>query len=111
MINFDIYRNNPIAAANLIAREGDCFPCPMYEHCGASQNYDYYTCLVMWMSFFKVNTEPLRSVDDFSDLLSIVINCYECGIAKENECDCIDTQCCALKLRKWLCNEFTTQGR
>lgn len=106
MTNFDFYRNNPAAAAALIAREGHCFLCPMCEQC---THEDYYICFVMWMRFFKINTEPLESVDDFSDLLSIAINCDKCGVAKENECDCIAIQDCALKLRKWLCNKFTTQ--
>ena len=116
MINFDFYRNNPTAAANLIAREGDCGSCPMYEECGASQNHDYYTCFVMWMRFFKFNTETLESVDDFSDLLSLMIDCDKCAInaiKKNNECDfnacvCGHTRDCRLKISNWLRKKIPT---
>ena len=68
MTNFDFYRNNPAAAAALIAREGHCFLCPMCEQC---THEDYYICFVMWMRFFKINTEPLRI---YFRLRLIVIN-------------------------------------
>ena len=105
MINFDVYRNNPTAAANLIAREGDCVSCPMHKKCGAASTHDYHKCFVMWMRFFKFNSETLESVDDFSDLLSIMISCDKCEAAKGND---YCYQGCAFGLRKWLCNELTT---
>lgn len=106
MINFDVYRDNPKAAATFIAREGYCRACPMYAKCNSAPNHDYDKCFEMWMIFFKFNT--IGSVEDFSELLSIMIDCDKCTVKKLNECDPCDTKDCRLTFCKWLCNEFTT---
>lgn len=108
MINFDFYRDNPKAAATLIAREGYCSSCPMYEKCGAAPTHDYDKCFEMWMRFFKFSTETLGSVDDFSELLSIMIDCDKCTVKKVTECDSHKISDCGLTMCRWLCNEFTT---
>ena len=105
MINFDVYRNNPTAAADLIAREGDCVSCPMHKKCGAASTHDYHTCFVMWMRFFKFNTETLESVGGFSDLLSLVISCDKCEAVRGND---FCYQGCAFGLRKWLRKKIPT---
>lgn len=117
MINFDFYRNNPAAAANLIAREGYCWSCPMCKKCDMAPNHSYYTCFAMWMRFFKFNSETLESVDDFSDLLSLMIDCDKCAInaiKKNNECDfnacvCGYTRDCRLKISNWLRKKVPTR--
>lgn len=108
MINFDAYRDNPTAAATLIAREGDCVSCPMLKKCGEAPNRDYNNCFEMWMRFFKLNSEMIENVDDFSELLSIMIDCDKCTVKKVNECDFSETKDCGLTFCKWLCNAFTT---
>lgn len=109
MINFDVYRNNPTAAATLIAREGDCGCCPMCNKCDSAPDHDDYDkCFEMWTRFFKFSPEMLGSVNDFSDLLSIMIDCDKCIVKKLNECDFSETKDCGLTFCKWLCNEFTT---
>lgn len=108
MINFDAYRDNPTAAATLIAREGRCVACPMYGKCGAAPNHDYDKCFEMWMRFFKFSTETLENVYDFSKLLSIMICCEKCTVSKVNECNFSETRDCASTICRWLCNEFTT---
>ena len=40
MINFDVFRHNPKAAATLIAREGKCGYCLMNLECGAAPNHE-----------------------------------------------------------------------
>lgn len=107
-MNFDVYKNDPKAAANLIAREGDCGSCPMYKKCGAAPNHDYNKCFEMWMRFFKLNSEMLESVDDFSELLSIMIDCDKCTVKKVNECDFHETRDCGLTFCRWLCRKFVT---
>lgn len=109
MINFDIYRNTPAAAAALIAREGDCSSCPMYEKCDSAPTHeDSNKCFEMWTRFFKFSPGMLGSVNDFSDLLSIMIDCDNCTVKKLNECDFSETKDCGLTFYKWLCNAFTT---
>ena len=109
MINFDAYRHNPNAAATLIAREGDCECCPMYHKCDSAPDHDDYDkCFEMWMRFLKFHSETLGSVDDFSELLSIVIDCDKCTVAKLNECDYSDTKDCRLTFCKWLCKKIPT---
>ena len=109
MINFDAYRHNPKAAATLIAREGDCGCCPMCNKCDSAPDHDDYDkCFEMWMRFLKFHSETLGSVDDFSELLSIVIDCDKCTVAKLNECDYSDTKDCRLTFCKWLCKKIPT---
>lgn len=108
MINFDVYRHNPKAAATLIAREGYCSNCPMYEKCGAAPTHDYDKCFEMWMRFFKFSTETLGSVDDFSEILSIMIDCEKCTIKELYKCDFRDIQDCGVTFFKWLCKDIST---
>ena len=109
MINFDAYKHNPTAAATLIAREGYCGCCPMYNKCDSAPAHDDYDkCFEMWMRFFKFSTETLGSVYDFSELLSIMIDCDKCIVKKLNECDFSETEDCGLTFCKWLCDAFTT---
>lgn len=108
MINFDVYKYNPTAAATLIAREGYCSSCPMYEKCGAAPTHDYDKCFEMWMRFFKFSPEILGSVDDFSDILSIMIDCDKCTTAKEDECDDNNIMDCASTFIKWLGKDIST---
>ena len=109
MINFDAYRHNPKAAATLIAREGDCGCCPMCNKCDSAPDHDDYDkCFEMWTRFFKFSPETLERVNDFSELLSIMIDCDNCTVKKLNECDFSETKDCGLTFCKWLCNAFTT---
>lgn len=109
MINFDFYRNNPTAAATLIAREGDCSSCPMYNKCDSAPAHDDYDkCFEKWMRFLKFSSETLGSVDDFSELLSIMIDCDKCTVKKVNECDFHETRDCGLTFCKWLCKKIPT---
>lgn len=107
-MNFDVFRHNPKAAAALVAREGGCWACPMYKKCDSASTHDPYKCYEMWNGFFKENPEKLDCVDNLAETLEGLIDCDKCTVAKVNECDFIDTQDCALELRKWLCGEFTT---
>lgn len=109
MINFDAYRHNPTAAATLIAREGDCGCCPMCNKCDSAPDHDDYDkCFEMWTRFFKFSPETLGSVDDFSELLSIMIDCDKCIVKKLNECDFSETKDCGLTFCKWLCEKIPT---
>jgi hypothetical protein len=108
MINFDAYRHNPKAAATLIAREGFCSNCPMYEKCGAAPAHDYDKCFEMWMRFFKFSTETLGSVDDFSEILSVMIDCEKCTVKELYKCDFSDIQYCGSVFGRWLRKETST---
>lgn len=109
MINFDAYKHNPTAAATLIAREGNCRCCPMCNKCDSAPDHDDYDkCFEMWTRFFKFSPGMLGSVNDFSDLLSIMIDCDKCIVKKLNECDFSETKDCGLTFCKWLCDAFTT---
>ncbi|GEM_PF-4919971 len=119
MINFDAYRHNPKAAAAFISRTSYCYWCPFIGNCDESDCFnkkrDSYSsikktqkCFNLWENYFKNNPEELYCVDNLAKILGYVTDCDKCEVAKLNECDYIDTQDCALELRKWLCNGFTT---
>ena len=59
MVNFDVYKNNPKAAATLIAREGMCRACPIYAKCDSELVHDYDRCYKTWSRFFESNGRHL----------------------------------------------------
>lgn len=106
MVNFDVYKNNPKAAATLIAREGTCRACPIYAKCGSELVHDYDRCYKTWSRFFESNGEVLRRVGGFSKLLSIMIDCDKCSLKRTNECDFNEVKDCSLIFCRWLCSKF-----
>ena len=106
MVNFDVYKNNPKAAATLIAREGTCRACPICAKCGSELVHDYDRCYKTWSRFFESNGEALRRVGGFSKLLSIMIDCDKCTLKKMGECDLGEVKDCSLIFCRWLCSKF-----
>lgn len=108
MVNFDVYKSNPKAAATLIAREGVCRACPIYAKCGSELVHDYDRCYKMWSRFFEFNSEALRRVGGFSKLLSIMIDCDKCTLKKMGECECgfDEVKDCSLIFCRRLCSKF-----
>lgn len=78
MTNFDIFGNNPVAAL-LVAKEGYCAYCPMYEKCDSAPDHnDFNKCLAMWVEYFK-SSNNLESVNLFSRMLAMTIELSICG--------------------------------
>lgn len=118
MINFDVYKYNPTAAAALISRTSECCECPMIINCDKSPCYNKkgfsdssfektQKCFQMWENFFKDNPETLESADDLAEILEQMTDCDKCEIAKEYECNSCSKRSCGETFIKWLCKEFS----
>lgn len=121
MINFDIYKGNPAAAAALIERTCECYECPMIRNCDEPHHYNKegdhdfslketqkcfnQTCFNMWKSFFEDNPETLESVNNLVGILRCMTDCEKCEAAKEYGCNS-----CSIgePFMKWLSKEVPT---
>ena len=114
MINFDIFKYNPIAAADFVAKHGECGECPMFENCDESPVHkprghrEENKCFEMWEHYFVENLETLGSADDVAKVFGRMIDCDLCPVEKENECDYKYTKDCALTFLKWLSKDIST---
>ena len=114
MINFDIFKYNPIAAADFVAKHGECGECPMFENCDESPVHkprghrEENKCFEMWERYFVENLETLGSADDVAKVFGRMIDCDLCPVEKENECDYGVTGSCGETFIKWLCKDIST---